>query len=199
MCKWYQLVVNSAVLNGENSMLTTILWIGTKILFKNWILLWKKFWNNFDWQLSVNPNQVFWRVIHLTRLRGQNEYDQTNIFLGVKLMCVGIMLMLIGVMNLGQVQKTRYVIVKIFWSNSNQFLAILIWSSELASFFAPQPTKWALSIDFIDILSARKNGPFVINKCYCFNSAQKTAKRVVLAEAKYSVLNLPVLGLKHLS
>ena len=77
----------------------------------------------------------------MTRLRGQNEYDQTNIFLGVKLMCVGIMLMLIGVMNLGQVQKTRYVIVKIFWSNSNQFLAILIWSSELASFFAPQPTK----------------------------------------------------------
>ena len=176
-----------------------MLWIGTKILFKNWILIWIKFWNNFDWQLSVNPNQVFWRVIHLTESRWPNEYDRTSIFWGVKLMFVGVMWMLIGVMNLGQVQKIRFIVVKIFWSNSNQFLAILIWSSELASFFAPQPTKWALSIDFLYILSARKNGPFVINKCYCFNSAQQTAKRVVLAEAKYSVLNLPMLGLKHVS
>ena len=46
-------------------------------------------------------------------------------FLGVKLMFVG------GV-NLGQVQKIRFFVVKIFRSNSDQFLVILIWSSELA-------------------------------------------------------------------
>ena len=47
-------------------------------------------------------------------------------FLGVKLMFV-------SVMNFGQIQKIRFVVVKIFWSNSNQFSVILIGSSELAS------------------------------------------------------------------
>ena len=42
-------------------------------------------------------------------------------------------LMLVGVMNFGQIQKIMFVVVKIFWSNSNQFLVILIWSSKLAS------------------------------------------------------------------
>ena len=42
-------------------------------------------------------------------------------------------LMLVGVMNFGQIQKVRFVIVKIFWSYSNQFLVILIRSSSLAS------------------------------------------------------------------
>ena len=35
--------------------------------------------------------------------------------------------------NFGQVPTLRFVIVKFFQSNSNQFLVILIWSSELAS------------------------------------------------------------------
>ena len=48
-------------------------------------------------------------------------------FLGVKLMSV-------GVMNFGQTQKIRFVVVKKFQSYSNQFLVILIWSSEVASF-----------------------------------------------------------------
>ena len=43
-------------------------------------------------------------------------------FLGVKLMFV-------GVMNLGQIQKIRFMVVNIFRSYSNQFLVILIWSS----------------------------------------------------------------------
>ena len=34
-----------------------------------------------------------------------------------------------------QVQKIRFIIVKFFWPNSNQFLVILIRSSELASKF----------------------------------------------------------------
>ena len=56
-------------------------------------------------------------------------------------MFVGVMLMFVGVMNFGQVQKIRFVVVKIFRSNSNQFLVILIWSSELASlFFLVGPT-----------------------------------------------------------
>ena len=47
-------------------------------------------------------------------------------FLGVKLMFV-------SVMNFDQVQKIKFVLVKNFWSNSNQFSVILIRSSELAS------------------------------------------------------------------
>ena len=47
-------------------------------------------------------------------------------FLGVKLMFV-------GVVNFGQIQKIRFVIVKIFWSHSSQFLVILIQSNKLAS------------------------------------------------------------------
>ena len=43
-------------------------------------------------------------------------------FLGVKLRFV-------GVMNFGQIKKIRFVIVKIFWSFSNQFWVILIRSS----------------------------------------------------------------------
>ena len=50
-------------------------------------------------------------------------------------MFVGVMSMFVGVMNFGQVQKIRYVTVKIFRSNFNQFLFILIWLSELASTF----------------------------------------------------------------
>ena len=41
--------------------------------------------------------------------------------------------MFVGVMNFGQVQKIRFIVVKIFQSNSNQFLVILIQSSKLAS------------------------------------------------------------------
>ena len=40
--------------------------------------------------------------------------------------------MFVGVMNFGQIQKIRFVVVKKFCSNSNQFLVILIWSSDLA-------------------------------------------------------------------
>ena len=45
----------------------------------------------------------------------------------------GVKLMFVGVMNFGQVKKIRFVVVKFFWSYSNQFLFILIRSSELAS------------------------------------------------------------------
>ena len=45
----------------------------------------------------------------------------------------GVKLMYVGVMNYSQVQKIRFIVVKIFWSNSNQFLVISIRSSELAS------------------------------------------------------------------
>ena len=64
------------------------------------------------------------------------QADRTSILFfggGIKLMFVGVMLIFVGVMNFGQVQKIRFVVVKIFWSNSNQFSVILIWSSELAS------------------------------------------------------------------
>ena len=46
----------------------------------------------------------------------------------------GVMLMFVGVMNFGQGQKIRFIIVKFFLSNSNQFLVFLIWLSELASY-----------------------------------------------------------------
>ena len=36
-------------------------------------------------------------------------------------------------MNFGQIKKIRFILVKIFWSNSNQFPVILILSSDLAS------------------------------------------------------------------
>ena len=66
-------------------------------------------------------------------LGGSVQAKRTSIFFGVKLMFVGVILMFVGVMNFGQVQKIRLAVVKFFWSNSNQFLVILIWSSELAS------------------------------------------------------------------
>ena len=47
------------------------------------------------------------------------QADRTSIFLGVKLMFVGIM-------NFSQVQKIRFVLVKIFWCSSNQILFILV-------------------------------------------------------------------------
>ena len=50
---------------------------------------------------------------------GASEADRTSIFFGVKLMFV-------GVMKLGQVQKIRFVGVKIFWSYSKQFSVIFI-------------------------------------------------------------------------
>ena len=60
---------------------------------------------------------------------GTVQADRTSIFLGVKLMFV-------GVTNFGQIKKIRFVVVvKIFWSYSNQFSVILIWSSKLASYF----------------------------------------------------------------
>ena len=55
------------------------------------------------------------------------QADRTSIFFGVNLMFV-------GVMNFSQVQKIRFNVVNVFWSNFNQFLVILIRSSELASF-----------------------------------------------------------------
>ena len=57
---------------------------------------------------------------------GPVHADRTCIFLGEKLMFV-------SVMNFDQIKKIRFVVVKIFWSCSNQFSVILIWSSELAS------------------------------------------------------------------
>ena len=53
-------------------------------------------------------------------------------FLGGKLMFV-------RVMNFGQNQKIMFVVVKIFWSNYNQFLVILICSSKLASKQSQKP------------------------------------------------------------
>ena len=47
-------------------------------------------------------------------------------------MFVDVMLKFVGVMNISQVQKIRFV-VKIFRSSSNQFLVIFIRSSKLAS------------------------------------------------------------------
>ena len=61
--------------------------------------------------------------------------------LGVKLLFVSVMFMFVGVMNFSHVQKIRFVIVKICWSNSNQFLVILIWSSELAFFYHKPSTQ----------------------------------------------------------
>ena len=43
--------------------------------------------------------------------------------------CFGVKLMLVSVMNFGQIKKIRFVVVKIFRSYSNQFLVILIRSS----------------------------------------------------------------------
>ena len=54
------------------------------------------------------------------------QADRTSIFFGVKLMFV-------GVMNFGQVQEIRFVVMTFFWSYSNQFSVVLIRSSELAS------------------------------------------------------------------
>ena len=48
----------------------------------------------------------------------------------------GVKLMFVGVTNFGQIQKIRFVVVKIFQSYSNQFLVISIWSSKLASIFS---------------------------------------------------------------
>ena len=49
-----------------------------------------------------------------------------------------------------QIQKIRFVVVKFFWSNSNQFLVILIRSSDLASVFlmGPDYLKIQLAIFF---------------------------------------------------
>ena len=45
---------------------------------------------------------------------GPVQANHTSIFLGVKLMFD-------GVMNFGQVQKIRFIVVKIFWSYSNPY------------------------------------------------------------------------------
>ena len=108
----------------------------------------------------VYINLLSLRVIHLTESRLPNKYDRTKtatnhnswtwpklkptnlisnrhlqagLPVRVKLMFVCVMLMFVSVMNFGQVQKIRFVVVEIFWLNSNQFLVILIRSSELAS------------------------------------------------------------------
>ena len=47
----------------------------------------------------------------------------------------GVKVMFVGFMNFGRIQKIGFVVVKIFQSYSNKFLVILIWSSELASYF----------------------------------------------------------------
>ena len=60
------------------------------------------------------------------RAGGPVQADRTSIFLGVKLLFV-------GVMNFGQIKKIRFVVVNIFRSNSNQFSVILIRSSKLAT------------------------------------------------------------------
>ena len=68
-------------------------------------------------------------------LRDLSKPTAPAYFLGVKLMFVGVMLMFVGVVNFSQVQKIRFFVVKIFGSNSNQLLVILIRSCELASDF----------------------------------------------------------------
>ena len=71
--------------------------------------------------------------------------------------------MFVGVMSLGQIKKIRFVFVKIYRSNSNQFLVILIRSSNLAS----------LKAQFMDIVikSNRRAIIFVpfenLTSCYC--------------------------------
>ena len=65
------------------------------------------------------------------RARGPVQADHTSIFLGVKIMFV-------GVMNFGHVPKLRFVCVKIFWSKSNQSLVILIRSCCCAEAFSPE-------------------------------------------------------------
>ena len=56
---------------------------------------------------------------------GPVQADCTSLFFGVKLIFVAVMLMFV---------KIRFVKVKNFRSNSNQFLVILILSSELVFF-----------------------------------------------------------------
>ena len=70
----------------------------------------------------------------LVRLGDLSKPTAPAYFFGVKLMFGGVMLMFVGVMNFGPVQKIRFFVVKIFWSNTNQFSVILIQSIELASF-----------------------------------------------------------------
>ena len=62
----------------------------------------------------------------LARAGGLSKLTAPAYFLGVKLMFV-------GVANFGQIQKIRFVVVKICWLYSNEFLVILIRSSKLAS------------------------------------------------------------------
>ena len=72
-------------------------------------------------------------------------------FFGVKLMFVGVVLMFVGVMNFGQVQKIRF-FMKIFWSNSYQFLAILVRSSKLTFLAAPLKLRYFKDFYLISIL-----------------------------------------------
>ena len=72
------------------------------------------------------------------RAGGPVQADRNSIFLGGKFNFCLCHVMFVGVMNFGQVQKIRFFVVKIFWSNSNKFLVILIRSSKLASFYFTQ-------------------------------------------------------------
>ena len=47
---------------------------------------------------------------------------------------LGVKFMFISVMNFSKIKKIRFIVVKIYWSTSNQFLVFLIWPSELASY-----------------------------------------------------------------
>ena len=65
--------------------------------------------------------------VNMTESRNYNKYSKPTApayFYGVKLMFV-------GVKNFGQIQKIGFVVVKNFWTNSNHFLVIMIWSSLL--------------------------------------------------------------------
>ena len=94
---------------------------------------WQTLYFEFDrnWNLNLNfHSQIASQGVWLIRIyeaskagaRGPVQADGTSIYFGVKLMFV-------GAMNFGQIQKIRFIVVKIFWSYSNQFLVILIWSS----------------------------------------------------------------------
>ena len=97
----------------------------------------KSRWPNEYDQPMTTTNLIFWiwpKLKPTNHLFGllyfYSEYSAYLLiwsFFGVKLMLV------VGVMKFGQIQKVRFVVVKIFRSYSNQFSVILIWSSWLTS------------------------------------------------------------------
>ena len=95
--------------NHDNNKL--IFWIWLKLKPKNLMKL---------TNLNFIIKRDFWNS--LRKFSCQQLSTPLPTFLRVKLMFV-------GVMNFGQIQKIRIVIVKIFRSYSNQFSVISIWSS----------------------------------------------------------------------